>query len=114
DLLGYGHLEKAISSYENWRVTHPESAAIDDEIQSLLSGIASAPERHSATTAAETASTFSPPVPTRPIEFPVHKQVDVSIVIPVFNQFHFTQACLGSIQENQGAQRFEVIVVDDC
>ena len=114
DLLGYGHLEKAISSYENWRVTHSEITAIDDEIQSLLSGIASAPERHSATTAAETASTFSPPVPTRPIEFPVHKQVDVSIVIPVFNQFHFTQACLASLQQHQGAERFEVIVVDDC
>ena len=114
DLLGYGHLEKAISSYDQWRATHPEIAAIDDEIQSLLSGIASAPERHSATTAAETASTFSPPVPTRPIEFPVHKQVDVSIVIPVFNQFHFTQACLASLQQHQGAERFEVIVVDDC
>ena len=113
-LLGYGHLEKAISSYEKWRVTHSEITAIDDEIQSLLSGIASAPERHSATTTAGTASAFAPPVPTRPIEFPVHKQVDVSIVIPVFNQFHFTQACLGSIQEHQGAERFEVIVVDDC
>src|SRR5437870_2687578 len=94
DLLGYGHLEKAISSYEKWRVTHSEITAIDDEIQSLLSGIASAPTQHSGTTAAETASTFAPTVPTRPIEFPVHKQVDVSIVIPVFNQFHFTQACL--------------------
>src|SRR5438132_1605378 len=114
DLLGYGHLEKAISSYEKWRVTHSEITAIDDEIQSLLSGIASAPTQHSGTTAAETASTFAPPVPTRPIEFPVHKQVDVSIVIPVFNQFHFTQACLVSIQEHQGAERFEVIVVDDC
>ena len=113
-LLGYGHLEKAISSYEKWRVAHSEITAIDDEIQSLLSGIASAPEQNSATTAAETASTFAPPVPTRPIEFPVHKQVDVSIVIPVFNQFHFTQACLASLQQHQGAERFEVIVVDDC
>ncbi|PYL58205.1 MAG: hypothetical protein DMF31_09485, partial [Verrucomicrobia bacterium] len=114
DLLGYGHLEKAISSYDQWRATHPEIAAIDDEIQSLLSGIASAPERHSATTAAETASTFSPPVPTRPIEFTSHEQVDVSIIIPVFNQLHFTQACLASLQQHQGAERFEVIVVDDC
>src|SRR5438309_6580656 len=113
-LLGYGHLEKAISSYENWRVTHSEITAIDDEIQSLLSGIASAPTQHSATAAAEMASTIAPRVPTRPIECPVHKQVDVSILIPVFNQFHFTQACLVSIKEHQGAERFEVIVVDDC
>ncbi len=112
DLLGYGHLEKAISSYEKWRVTHPEITAIDDEIQSLLSGIAPAPRQHSAMTTA--ASTFSPPAPTRPIEFTSHEQVDVSIIIPVFNQLHFTQACLASLQQHQGAERFEVIVVDDC
>ena len=57
---------------------------------------------------------FAPPVPIRPIEFAVHEQVDVSIIIPVFNQFHFTQACLASLQEHQGTERFEVIVVDDC
>ena len=112
DLLGYGHLEKAICSYDQWRATHPEIAAIDDEIQSLLSGITSAPGQHSAMTTA--ASTFSPPVPTRPIEFTTHEQVDVSIIIPVFNQLHFTQACLASLQQHQGAERFEVIVVDDC
>ncbi len=57
---------------------------------------------------------YEPPVPTRPIEFPVHEQVEISIIIPVFNQFHFTQACLASLQEHQGRERFEVIVVDDC
>jgi len=31
----------------------------------------------------------------------------------VFNQFRFTQACLASLQEHQGTERFEVIVVDD-
>jgi O-antigen biosynthesis protein len=44
----------------------------------------------------------------------VHQRVEVSIVIPVFNQFHFTQACLASLQEHQGTETFEVIVVDDC
>ena len=53
-------------------------------------------------------------MPTRPIEFPVHEQVEISIIIPVFNQFRFTQACLASLQEHQGKERFEVIVVDDC
>ena len=53
-------------------------------------------------------------MPTRPIEFPVHDQVETSIVIPVFNQFLFTQACLASLQEHQGTERFEVIIVDDC
>ena len=40
-LLGYGHLEKIVSTYEKWRATHPEVAAIDDEIQALISGAAS-------------------------------------------------------------------------
>jgi GT2 family glycosyltransferase len=44
----------------------------------------------------------------------VDQRVEVSIVIPVFNEFHFTQACLASLQEHQGTETFEVIVVDDC
>jgi GT2 family glycosyltransferase len=53
-------------------------------------------------------------VPTRPIEFPVQQEVEVSIIIPVFNQLRFTQACLDSLQQDQATERFEVIVVDDC
>ena len=105
-LLGYGHLEKIVSSYQKWRATHPEVAAIDDQIQALTLDEASV--------AAEKASAVEPPVPTRPIEFPVHEEVEVSIIIPVFNQLRFTQACLASLQEHQGTERFEVIVVDDC
>ena len=105
-LLGYGHLEKIVSTYQKWRTAHPEVAAIDDEIQSLTTGAATAPAQRS--------SLIEPPVPTRPIEFPVHEQVEISIVIPVFNQFLFTRACLASLQEHQGTERFEVIIVDDC
>src|SRR5206468_7228254 len=43
DLLGYGHLEKAISSYETWRRGRPEMAAIDDEIQALVTGTGPVP-----------------------------------------------------------------------
>jgi GT2 family glycosyltransferase len=113
-LLGYGHLEKAVSSYEKWRSDHPEIAAIDDEIRGLVSGSESAPPRNSAAGGTPAKAVFEPPVPTRPIEFSIHNQVDVSIIIPVFNQFHFTQACLASLQEHQETERFEVIVVDDC
>jgi GT2 family glycosyltransferase len=105
-LLGYGHLEKIVSTYEKWRAAHPEVATIDDQIQALASGVTS--------TVLKKAALVAPPVPTRPIEFPVHQEVEVSIVIPVFNQFHFTQACLASLQEHQGPERLEVIVVDDC
>ena len=106
NLLGYGHLEKIVLSYQKWLATHPEVAAIDDQIQALTLDKASV--------AAQRASVVEPPMPTRPIEFPVHEEVEVSIVIPVFNQFRFTQACLASLQEHPGTERFEVIVVDDC
>jgi GT2 family glycosyltransferase/glycosyltransferase involved in cell wall biosynthesis len=105
-LLGYGHLERILSVYRKWRSTHPEVAAIDDQIQALISGAVSA--------ALHRAAPVEPPMPTRPIEFPVHEQVEISIIIPVFDQFRFTQACLASLQEHQGAECFEVIVVDDC
>jgi len=105
-LLGYGHLERILSVYRTWRSTHPELAAIDDQIQALMSGAVSA--------ASQRAAPVEPPMPTRPIEFPVHEQMEISIIIPVFDQFRFTQACLASLQEHQGAERFEIIVVDDC
>ena len=38
----------------------------------------------------------------------------VSIVIPVFNQFHYTWACLKSIREHSGAIPCEIIIADDC
>jgi GT2 family glycosyltransferase/glycosyltransferase involved in cell wall biosynthesis len=106
NLLGYGHLEKIVSAYKDWRGGHPEIAAIDDEIQALISGTGLSRRQRPSPT--------EPPVPTRPIEFPVQQQVEVSIIIPVFNQLRFTQACLDSLQEDQGTERFEVIVVDDC
>jgi O-antigen biosynthesis protein len=105
-LLGYGHLEKVISAYQKWRTAHPEITAIDDQIQALISGELSGPWQRVAPP--------EPPEPTRPIEFPVHEQAEISIIIPVFNQLRFTQACLASLQEHQGTERFEVIVVDDC
>ena len=104
--LGYGYLEKVVSTYQKWRTTQPSIAVIDDEIQALISGTSSARLGRVAP--------VEPPVPTRPIEFPIHEQVEASIVIPVFNQFPFTQACLASLQEHQATERFEVIIVDDC
>jgi GT2 family glycosyltransferase/glycosyltransferase involved in cell wall biosynthesis len=113
-LLGYGHLERIVSAYRQWRDTRPQVAAIDDQIQALNSGASSTPAQREAASATSSALLHEPPVPTRSIAFPVHKQVEISIIIPVFNQVRFTQACLASLQEHQGKERFEVIVVDDC
>jgi GT2 family glycosyltransferase len=37
-----------------------------------------------------------------------------SIVVPVFNEVHYTSACLNSVLEHAGRADFEIIVVDDC
>src|SRR6266545_4084907 len=105
-LVGYGHLERVVSAYQKWRTNDPEVAAIDDQIQALISGKLVVPGRRVAPA--------EPPEPTRPIEFPSHEEVEISIIIPVLNQFRFTEACLASLQEHDGSERFEVIVVDDC
>lgn len=105
ELLGYGYLEKVVSAYQKWRTTHSEVAAIDNQIQVLISGTAAVPR--------DRLAPVEPPVPQHPIEFSVPEEVDVSIIIPVFNQFRFTQACLASLQEHKGMERLEVIVVDD-
>src|ERR1051326_6971161 len=93
DSLAYGNLEKIVAAYRKWRSSHPEMATMDDEIKALVStaGLSSAQSK----------TLREPSAPTQPIEFPVHEQVEVSIVIPVFNQLHFTQACLASLQEHQ-------------
>jgi O-antigen biosynthesis protein len=48
-----------------------------------------------------------------PPRFPRLDQVDVSIIIPVFNQWHHTYACLESIARVTNGQSYEVIVIDD-
>jgi GT2 family glycosyltransferase/glycosyltransferase involved in cell wall biosynthesis len=134
--VGYGHLEKIVAAYSQWRASHPEIAKIEDEIKRLqFPTIPKAPAAEavadgkdayliqpiSATAipprAAEKALPVAPPVPSLPIEsihFPAHENVEVSVIIPVFNQFQFTHACLASLQTVEERSRFEVIVVDDC
>ncbi len=47
------------------------------------------------------------------LEFPIAERPTVSIVIPVYNQFHYTYACLKSILENTTDVGYEVIIADD-
>ncbi len=49
-----------------------------------------------------------------PLDFPTFAQPKVSIVIPVYNQYHYTFHCLKSILEYAEDIPFEVIAVDDC
>jgi GT2 family glycosyltransferase/glycosyltransferase involved in cell wall biosynthesis len=112
--LGYGHLEKIVLAYRKWLNAHPEVAAIDDQIRMLTLGVISPDTAAPALVKRSATAEQVPPVPVEPIEFPIHEEVEISIIIPVFNQLHFTQACLASLQEHLDAERFEVIVVDDC
>lgn len=47
------------------------------------------------------------------IEFKYTKKPKVSIIIPVYNQIHYTYACLVSLLENTYGYEYEVIIADD-
>ncbi|MDT8321479.1 MAG: glycosyltransferase [Xanthomonadales bacterium] len=51
--------------------------------------------------------------PEAPARLPQAGEPDVSIVIPVYNKWVYTAACLRSLAETRSAASFEVIVVDD-
>jgi GT2 family glycosyltransferase/SAM-dependent methyltransferase/glycosyltransferase involved in cell wall biosynthesis len=112
EVEGYGHLEKIVSDYLQWRPHHPEVSKIDERIGGLEHPSLGSPPRLAGPNGS-TAAPITPPAPTKPIEFPVRDSVDVSVIIPVFNQLQFTQSSLASIQDNQADQSLEVIVVDD-
>src|SRR5712692_4306882 len=130
--LGYGHLEKIVAAYSRWRASHPDIAKIEDEIKALqFPMVPTVPAAEPATTTESAkhvapvpqltpenkAPAIQPPVPSVPVEsihFPAHGKIDVSIIIPVFNQFRFTHSCLASLQTIEERSAFEVIVVDDC
>jgi GT2 family glycosyltransferase len=135
---GYGHLEKIVTAYSQWRAAHPEIAKIDDEINAarmpkiprtartnmhrkignlegttLVHGVG-ATTSHVPTKASTATATPVPALPLTSLHFSVHEEVEVSIIIPVFDQFQFTHACLAALQTAQERPRFEVIIVDDC
>lgn len=48
------------------------------------------------------------------INFEEEDEPQVSIIIPVHNQFNYTYACLKAIKKNTINVKYEVIVADDC
>ncbi|QHW31548.1 glycosyltransferase [Paenibacillus rhizovicinus] len=48
-----------------------------------------------------------------PLIFPTSTKPIVSIIIPVYNQWHYTYACLASILRHTDGIEYEVIVADD-
>ena len=49
-----------------------------------------------------------------PLHVPTWNDPCVSIVIPVYNQFDYTYACVKSILQNSGDMTYEIIIADDC
>jgi GT2 family glycosyltransferase len=119
---GYGHLERIVAAYSKWRKEHPEIKKIDDEIKAVQTATIPRSERSgtdgqvsgSVPREEGVAAPVGSVLPLKSICFPQHEEVDVSIIIPVFNQFEYTHACLASLHAVQEQPPFEVIVVDDC
>ena len=107
-LLGYGHLERVVSTYAKLQADNPDISKVDEAIHALAShDISVLPGREALVPRLE------PRPPTEPIMFIVQEKVEVSIIIPVFNKFRFTHACLAALQRHAEGECFEVIVVDD-
>lgn len=48
------------------------------------------------------------------IELPLYMRPAVSIIIPAYNEFHYTYNCLKAIFKNSGDVAYEVLIADDC
>jgi len=108
---GFGHLDKNVQKYRAWRENHPEMDSLPAQIQALRPR-----EILSPTASPEIAPPVNPlpQLPDKPLRFRQHGLVDISIIIPVYNQVHFTHACLAAVEEHSGDIPYEVIVVDDA
>ena len=49
-----------------------------------------------------------------PLQVPIWEKPEVSIVIPVYNQFEYTYACVESIIRNSREVSYEILIADDC
>jgi GT2 family glycosyltransferase/glycosyltransferase involved in cell wall biosynthesis len=115
--IGYGHLEKVVAGYAKWKAAHPEIAKIEEEIHALRRPVATVDAERGLEPSTQKVEASGLPIPVLPVEsicFPTYQEVEVSIIIPVFNQCQYTHACVASLQTAQEPVRFEVIVVDDC
>ncbi len=112
-LPGFGHLDNVMIKVDQWRRRYPELTKPEDILQTLSSQTNRSPLPNGEAAAAGLSHSLLPPTPLIPLEFPSPDEVLISVIIPVFNKFRFTQACLASLQQHQDNLDFEVIVVDD-
>ncbi|MEO7723781.1 MAG: glycosyltransferase [Chthoniobacterales bacterium] len=115
-LPGFGHLDKNVNKYQAWKENHPETASLADEIQALRPREILPPAETQVAPAPlnQPAPPPQPAPPKTPVSFVEQQTVEISIVIPVYNQVDFTHACLAAVQQHSGGLSYEVIVVDDA
>ncbi len=114
---GFGHLDKNVAKFRAWKESHPETASLADEIQALRPREILTPPDMEITPAPQpkpSPAAAKPAPPRTPVRFEQPKEVEISIIIPVYNQVEFTHACLAAVQQYSGAVPYEVIVVDDA
>ncbi len=105
-LLGYGHLEKIVSTYEKWRATHPEAAAIDDQIQALISGAPSTLRRRHRRSNLQCQRVR--------LSFRFTSRSKFQSLFRYSTNFISLRPVWLRFRSSREPERFEVIVVDDC
>src|SRR5205814_6508567 len=75
EVEGYGHLEKIVSDYLQWRPHHPEVYKIDEQIGGLEHRSLASPPRLAGPNGS-TAAPITPPAPTKPVQFPARHSLD--------------------------------------
>jgi len=113
-LLGYGHLEKIVSTYESgepptprlWQLMTKSKPCFQTEFQLLY--------RRQTPSGHRQPCSLNHPVPTRPIEFQVHQRVEVSIIIPVFTSFVSLKRVLLRFRSIRERNALRLLWWDDC
>jgi GT2 family glycosyltransferase/glycosyltransferase involved in cell wall biosynthesis len=110
----YSELERsmAVRVMGRYRAEVERAAPVGTARRSLYTRAVSSARKAARRPRANGNSTI-PGIPAVPV-IPMALQPDVSIVIPVHNQWALTAGCLASIASDRSAVGFEVIVVDDA
>jgi GT2 family glycosyltransferase len=90
--------------------------------QRFLAWLANSTKHHDPPAAPKLPRPFTLPTPDEArrkmarqhLAMPTSESPEISIVVPVYNHFAFTYACLGAIAAASDGMSYEVLVVDDC
>jgi len=102
DRLRRSRLRERILKEYTWDRVAEETIAAYEEVLASRGSAQAGPHR-----------IFEPSETQRRREPPRDRAIDVSIVIPVYNNLHLTRTCLEKVRENTSGAAYEVIVVEN-